>query len=185
MDKTTVPIIVASITAAVTIVGWNISYLFAKRREDRTRRIESSIKQLDRQFEEFYGPLHSLIEQIFNVWRVRRTLTECIPQDKRDAVEIFVWKEYFLPLHSDIRELLKTKLYLAESGKIPESFRDYLEHSMQELFQKRLANELDVVIKDAKWKRWPQAFEKDVENAIDSIMKKRESLLRDLEPSTK
>jgi hypothetical protein len=90
-----------------------------------------------------------------------------------------------LQLHSDIRELLKTKLYLAESAIIPQSFRDYLEHSTQELFQQRLANELDVSTQHIKGKRWPQQFEKDVKNGIALIMQKRESLLRDLEPSTK
>src|SRR5438876_5461785 len=104
---------VAAITAAVTILGWNVSHFLSRRRDDRTRRIESSIRQLDRQFEEFYGPLHSLIDEISNVWRVRQRVFEELSADQENEVRIFVWQEYFLLLHEEIRELLKTRSYLA------------------------------------------------------------------------
>ena len=182
MEESTVAIIVACVTGGVTIVGWNVSHFLARRRDDRTRRIEASIKQLDRQLEEFYGPLHSLIAQIFNVWSVRESLKTGIPEDRRGEAESFIWKEYFLPLHTEIRELLKTKLYLAEGATIRQSFRDYLEHSTQELFQQRLANELHVNTDQVKGKGWPSQFDRDVKKAIDSIMTRREKLIQDLQP---
>lgn len=182
MDKSTVAIIVAGMTGAVTVLGWHVSHYFARIRDDRTRRIEVSIKQLDRQLEEFYGPLHSLIEQIFNVWNVREKLKTGIPEDRLGDVELFIWQEYFMPLHNEIQELLKTKLYLSEGATIPQSFRKYLMHSTQELFQQRLTKELNVNTHGIKGMRWPLEFDKDVKNSIESIMARREKLLQDLQP---
>ena len=183
MDKSMITIIVACITGGVTVLGWNVSHYFARRRDDRTRRIESTISQLDRQLEEFYGPLHSLIEQIFNVWRVRKSLLHGVSENKRGELDRFIWKEYFQPLHTEIKDLLKTKLYLCEGTTIPQSFRDYLEHSTQELFQHRVATELNIHTQNVKAKHWPSQFDEDVKSAITKIMKRRDFLLRDLEPN--
>jgi DNA relaxase NicK len=62
----------ALIAAAVAILGWYVTYAYAKRRDDQTRRTEIRLKHRQRQIEELYGPLLSLIEQIFNICQVRQ-----------------------------------------------------------------------------------------------------------------
>lgn len=181
MAETTVAIVTAGIAAIVTIDGWNVSHYLAKRRDDRTRRIESSVNRLERQIEEFYGPLLSLIEQIFNVWRVRKIIFDNVDNESKGKIDEFVWKEYFLPLHVEIRDLIKVKFYLVDNQEVASSIKEYLEHSTQELFQTRISNELHISTAHIEGKRWPRKFHSSVKNAVDNIRQKREDLIKDLE----
>src|SRR5207253_6791715 len=117
----------ALIVAAVTMAGWYVTYFYTKRREDETRRAEIRLKYRQRQIEELYGPLLSLIEQIFNVWQVRENIItgDEVSEEHRDEIRIFFWQIYFSPLHQEIGLLLKTKLYLLEGGHMPKSFANY------------------------------------------------------------
>ena len=181
MASSTVTIITTGIAAVVTIIGWNISHYLAKKREDRTRRIELSVNRLERQIEEIYGPLLSLIEQIFNVWRVENKLLDGVDDNKKGQIDHFVWKEYFLPLHIEIRNLIKIKFYLVDNEDVALSIKEYLEHSTQELFQSRISAELNISTSHIKGKRWPRCFHSNVKKAIVEIRKKREHLIKDLE----
>jgi len=181
MTDTTVAIVTAGIAAIVTIVGWNVSHYLAKRREDRTRRIESSVNRLERQIEEFHGPLLSLIEQIFNVWRVRKKIFDNVDNESKEKIDEFVWREYFLPLHVEIRDLIKVKFYLVDDREVASTIKEYLEHSTQELFQTRISNELHISTAHIEGKRWPRNFHSSVKKAVVDIRKKRETLIKDLE----
>lgn len=181
MDQGTIAIITAGLAAVITILGWNVSHYLAKRREDRTRRIENRINRLERQIEDIYGPLLSLIEQIFNVWRVRQKIFEKVNDGDKGKIDDFVWSQYFFPLHVEIRELLKKKYYLVDDQSVASSIREYLEHSTQELFQNRISRELYISTSELEGKRWPQSLYPDVENAIAKIRDERRSLIRDLE----
>jgi hypothetical protein len=161
----------ALIAAAVTVLGWYVTYAYARRREDQTRRIELRLKYRQRQIEELYGPLLSLIEQIFNVWEVRQSIlasTDSLDGASRDRVNEFIWKEYFLPLHHEIRHLLRTKLYLLEEDLMPETFSRYLQHSTQEECQHRIRNELQ--IKTYGGMPWPKGFYEDVKQTFEKLM---------------
>jgi len=181
MAETSVAIITAGIAAIVTIVGWNVSHYLAKRREDRTRRIESAVNRLERQIEELYGPLLSLIEQIFNVWRVRKKIFDSVDNESQEKIDEFVWNEYFLPLHVEIRDLLKVKFYLVDDREVASNIKEYLEHSTQELFQTRIGKELHISTAQIEGKRWPRNFHSSVEKAIVDIRHKREDLIKNLE----
>lgn len=139
----TVPVI---ITGAVTAFGWYATYAYAKIREDRTRRLDLRLKFRARQIEELYGPLYSLIQQIFNVWGVRQNVLKGKSYSSDDARKIgeFFWQRYFTPLHQEIASLLRTKLYLLEGGRLPDSFREYLEHATQEACQHHLWQEMGI-----------------------------------------
>jgi hypothetical protein len=50
-------------------------------------------------------------------------------------------RKYYAPLHDEIREILKTKLFLMEGVDMPESYTEYLMHSVMENIQSRLADE--------------------------------------------
>lgn len=181
MSDTTVAIVTAGIAAVVTVVGWNVSHYLAKGREDRTRRIESSVNRIERQIEEFYGPLLSLIEQIFNVWRVRKKIFDSVNSDNQKAIDEFVWSEYFQPLHREIQTLIKVKFYLVDDPAVAANIKEYLEHSMQELFQARISKELHISTAQIEGKRWPRTFHSSVKKAIEELQAKRDSLIRDLE----
>lgn len=181
MTGSLITIITAGTAALVTIAGWNVSHYLAKKREDRTRRIEMNVNRLERQLEEFYGPLLSLIEQIFNVWRVRKKIFESVNEDEKRKIDEFVWKEYFLPLHIEIRELLKVRFYLVDDENVVLSIKEYLEHSTQELFQNKIGNELHIDTSRLQGKRWPGTFHANVVTAILEIKRKRDTLIKDLE----
>ena len=72
------------IAGAVTAFGWYATYAYAKLREDRTRRLDLLLKLRARQIEELYGPLLSLIEQIFNVWQVRENVLRGTAYSKKE-----------------------------------------------------------------------------------------------------
>jgi hypothetical protein len=173
----------ALIAAAVTILGWYVTYAYAKRREDQTRRTELRLKYRQRQIEELYGPLLSLIEQIFNVWQVRQNIVN--PKDSHRSgadetrIREFIWREYFSPLHHEIGTLLRTKLYLLENGRMPESFSRYLEHATQEECQHRLWSELHIETDGGT--PWPQGFYEEVKDTLERLTNDYQGGLRVLQ----
>jgi hypothetical protein len=171
------------ITAAVTAFGWYATYAYAKIREDRTRRLDLLLKLRARQIEELYGPLLSLIEQIFNVWQVRANVLQGTQYSVEDQGRIheFFWQRYFTPLHQEIGMLLRTKLYLLEGGRLPESFTEYLEHATQEACQHQLWSELGIDTSKIQGRQWPKTFYEDVKNALDRLMAEYQSGLIRLE----
>ena len=175
---------VAGITAAITAIGWLVTYLYTKRREDRTRRIEATLKYSERQIEELYGPLLSLIEQIFTVWRVRERLLRddsSLAPERRTEIREIIWNRFFHPIHEEMNALLKTKLHLVENGDLPPSFQQYLQHVMQEACQHELSQSLNTFMATAHIP-WPQEFYPDVQKSLRLIRKRHDACLNNLDP---
>jgi hypothetical protein len=148
---------------------------------DRTRCIEIQLRYRSRQIEELYGPLASLIEQIRNVWRVRRSILAVTDtRDEQTRIRQFLWERYFTPLHQEIAGVLKTKLYLLEGGSLPESFRQYLEHATVESCQQHLRRELQIDISRAGYQRWPKRFRADVQGMLAKLTAEHQSGLAEL-----
>ena len=166
----------ALIAAAVTILGWYVTYAYARRRDDQTRRIEIRLKYQQRQIEELYGPLLSLIEQIFNVWQVRQSILNSndghSSAEQQDRIREFIYNEYFSPLHHEIATILRTKLYLLEGGQMPSTFALYLEHATREACQHRLRNELH--IETSGGTPWPQGFYEDVKITLQRLLEEHQ-----------
>jgi hypothetical protein len=177
-------LISALIAATVTIIGWFSTYWIAKRREDNTRRLEILLKYRQRQIEELYGPLVSLIDQIFNVWEVRENILGPSPgrysNEDQQRIRQFFWNEYFHPLHQEIRNLLRTKLYLLEGGHIPDTFLQYLQHSTQEESQHRLWDELQIDTKNTPRKEFPRGFYENIKGVLLQLMAEHQTGLCDL-----
>jgi hypothetical protein len=172
------------ITGALTILSGYATYVYAKLRDDRTRRLDIVLKLRSRQIEELYGPLLSLIEQIFIVWQVRENVSKeggYSTDDERRMKEFF-WKSYFTPLHDQIGNLLRTKLYLLEEARVPKSFQKYLEHATQESCQHRLWSELSIDTAHVKGPSWPAEFHGDVKGALDRLMTEYQSGVTRLAP---
>jgi len=172
------------ITGTVTVAGWFATYAYAKSREDRTRRLDIVLKLRARQIEELYGPLLSLIEQIFIIWQVRENVLKAsqYSEDNKRRITEFFWKHYFTPLHDQIGGLLRTKLYLLEGSQVPKSFEQYLEHATQEACQHRLWSELSIDTSHVKGRKWPSEFHDDVKGALDRLMDEYKSGMAKLGP---
>ena len=177
----------ALIAAAVAVIGWYATYAYAKRKEDRTRRIELQIKYRQRQIEELYGPLSSLIKQIGNVWQVRGDiLQQPFSAEQQHKIREFIWKNYFRPLHQEIASLMRTKLYLLEGGQIPASFADYLQHATQEDCQHRLRDDLYLETY-APSKKFPRRFPEEVDETLSRLLSEHQAgidRLRHWRPAT-
>src|SRR5438128_4266230 len=100
----------------LTALGWVASYYFGKLKEDRTRRLELRIKHLQRQIEEFYGPLYSLVTEISLSKQVLDAIVVTqgpspLTTDQSVRAKAFVRETQMKPLHEQIIGVLRTKLY--------------------------------------------------------------------------
>lgn len=210
MDQATVPLIVALISGATTSLGWIVLHYLTRKREiearesiaqreeqgrelaraqaDRTRRLELRLKYYERQIQEFYAPLYSNIQLIWNVWRIGERFSKEISQDDNnlpiEEVKAKIGRtlgiKYYLPLHTETREILKAKLFLVEGAEMPGSFTDYLMHSVMEDVQRRLAEEDNVVTSSVPGVGWPYKFPEDVKAGLDKAMSSYEEIIQEL-----
>src|SRR5215813_8528745 len=112
-----VPFFVALVAAFVTAVGWVFTYYSAKRREDRTRRLEAATRYIQRQVEEFYGPLFNLVHQIVICNHVQNRILSgrkpdgerCLSSADADKIQQFFHERYFAPLHAEATQILKSR----------------------------------------------------------------------------
>ncbi len=98
-------LLIAYITALVTILGWLTVHLLTKRREDRTRKIETMLEHVDRQITDFYGPVFNLIEQMWSSRIVHDQLfrgeraSSALSKDDLVKVRIHYWNFFYKPIH--------------------------------------------------------------------------------------
>lgn len=181
-------IIVAMLTATVTILGWIVSNYFVRQRDDETRRLEVTLKRMERQIEEFYGPLFSLNEQMQNAWFVREAVLSpdgdrknCpLSEPDRNRVKEYFQEQYFFPIHGRIRELLRTKLFLIEGAEVPTSFNDYLRHATQEKAQSEIWQKLNIGTNYLAGKGYSQKFFDDVKNRLRQVMQEYDATVSEM-----
>jgi hypothetical protein len=183
-----VPIVVALISAIVTAAGWLVVNFLAARRADKTRRLELMLQHHERQIEEFYGPIMILIQRVWNIWRIREEIFEKMsPEDnarpldeiKRDITR-FVYENYFSTIHKEIAEIIKEKAYLIDGAILPQSFNDYLAHSIMQEIQNRLWYEKSMSTQSVPEKKWPYEFPKDIERGFNSSMNSYQNVIETL-----
>jgi len=131
-----IAIIVAIISATVTILGWLVNHILNGQRERKTQELVAQMKFTERQLEELYGPL------AFLIWDGRRTFEDLLEILGRNYVfpisgiltenELNTWlfwlDNYFFPKNERIKELLMTKTHLIEGEELPKSYLAFLEH---------------------------------------------------------
>ena len=130
------PILVATISATVTILGWLITHILTGYRDRKTKELSAQMKFTERQLEELYGPL------AFLIWDGKRTFEDLLEILGRNYVfppsgiitedELKTWlfwlDNYFFPKNERIKDLLMTKTHLIEGAEMPASYLDFLEH---------------------------------------------------------
>ncbi|HZF40768.1 MAG TPA: hypothetical protein VE715_18245 [Blastocatellia bacterium] len=122
-------IITALIAAAVSIIGWSVIHLFTKRREDHARKAQAAIRHLERQIEEFYGPLEGLLTYADTVYRLEQTRKQLRPSEQAAGDEVviqFFIESYYIPLNRQITELMHSKVHLMVGEKVPESYKEFM-----------------------------------------------------------
>jgi hypothetical protein len=72
------------------------------------------------------------------------------------------------------------KVHLIEGATIPQSFYDYMKHSMMENIQITLWNEQQISTLAAEGISWPRQFALDVERGLQVSMQRYEDLLAEL-----
>lgn len=181
-------ITVATLTASVTILGWIVSNYFIRKRDDRTRRLEITLKRMERQIEGFYGPLFSLNEQMRNAWDIREAILSprgdrgnCpLSESDRKRVEEYLQEQYFFPIHGQIRELLRTKLFLIDGAEVPASFNAYLRHATQEKAQSEIWRNLNIGTDYLKGTGYSQQFFDDVKNRLRQVMQEYDATVSEM-----
>jgi hypothetical protein len=178
MDTT---ILATLITAFVTIAGWILTNYILRKKEDRTKRLQIRLDHTQMQIEELYGPLYSLINQVFIYWDVKERLSiSHIDDIEKEKIESLFREKYFSKIHQEIKTLLKTKFHLIEGVEFPKSYWDYLQHSTQEVVQIDIWRELEISTSGLAGYPWPDDFNDDVKKQLDKLMKRYESILNEL-----
>ena len=145
--------------------------------EDRTRKLESLMGHYQRQIEEFYGPLFNMVNQVFVANHVLWAIVGQVDDQQAEQVRDYFNETYFDPMHADIRQILKTKLYLVEGPSMPHSFYLYLKHAAQERDQRTLWKLHGINTAFLKGEPWPDAFYDDIRGGFDIAMKNYERCL--------
>lgn len=152
---------------------------------DRIRKLESKLKHYERQIEEFYGPLFNAVHQIFIANHIQYDLLKATSNNGEkhlslediEKVRRYYHSSYFNDLHSQVRQIIGTKLYLIEGTTMPESFYQYLKHSAQEADQRVLWEEYQIDTSFLKGHPWPKNFYSDIKDGFEKSMKRYQECL--------
>src|SRR5262249_12368454 len=185
MDAPTVTLLVGLLAGVITVAGW----FYQRHREDQTRRTELTRKHLERQIEEFYGPLYNFLHSMFVHYDVLHKLTktkqsiDVLNETKRIQIADYFETHFFIPMHEEIAAILKNRLYLIEGKDVPESFLAYLEHFFQHKAQRGVYKDIGIGTEHVKGKEWPPNFFEDVKKGFDAVMERYEASIKILRPN--
>jgi hypothetical protein len=173
---------------AGALAGGVFSFLNQILVERRKRREEASLRHLQRQIEELYGPLYGLIQfgAAINEIEWLRLPKESRdehgrPRDEQGGKVIGFFREhYYLPLNEQMMELIRTKVYLLDSDGIPDSFANFIRHAAQLDCFHQLWKEVDISTHGIKPIVYPTEFKSDVENTLNKLRKRYNEYIRRL-----
>lgn len=175
---------VALITGAVTAAGWFITRILDSVNSRRNKRSEIRQQHVQKQIEEFYGPLFSLVWQVFNNNHLQYRIlsSDRLDRDQQGRVKEYFANICFKPIHEEIRQILKSKLYLVEGAEMPLCFYDYLQHSLQEIIQHDLWSLQQIDTSFVAGLPFPQPFFDEIERSLKRLMAEYESKVDALRP---
>jgi hypothetical protein len=147
--------------------------------EDRRRKVESLMRHYEKQIEQFYGPLFNVVHQIFVANHIKWALMEgskggLLDQGQRGTVDDYYHRSYFVPLHDQVKEIMRTKMYLVEGETVPDSFYQYLKHASQERDQIALWKQHGINTSFLKGEPWPAEFYDDIRGGFERAMRNYE-----------
>jgi hypothetical protein len=145
--------------------------------EDRTRKLEGLLKHYERQIEEFYGPLWNLVHQLYVSNETKDRIERRLSAEQRAIVDRYYHETHFRPIHEEIRQIIKTRLYLVDGAAMPDSFYAYLRHALQERDQRELAEQQHIDTSFLKGVPWPEGFHNEIKRGFDTAMKNHDQCL--------
>ncbi len=175
-------VVAACITGFVTITGWTATNYILRRRENRNKLLQLKLEHISRQIEELYGPLFSLVDQLDNYYNSKQKILAGanLDEQRKEEFNVFLRENYFYQLHQEIRQLLKEKYHLIKENQLPQSFKDYLEHSIQETLQIDIWDKLKLSTANVEGMPWPDQFDKDARQSLNTLKEEYDRLLEQL-----
>ncbi|MBE9159203.1 hypothetical protein IQ265_20530 [Nodosilinea sp. LEGE 06152] len=178
-------IVVAIVAGSVTAIGWMVNHVLTDHREREKRQTEASLKYVEKQLEELYGPL------AFLLYEGRQTFQDLLDTlgrnyvfmhgnslSKEDLKTWLFWAEYsFLPKNEKIRELLVCKTHLIEGSRFPESYVTFLNHHSSWFIQHQRWKEESVAYSWHSKINWPIEFEQEIIQTFERLKAKHSALL--------
>src|SRR5260370_13864859 len=95
MDAPTATLSVGVLSAAIISLGW----LYGRSQANRTRRLELLLNYRQRQIQEFYTPLYSNIQLIWNVRKIEHRLENELLEKDKERFKSILHHRYYAPLH--------------------------------------------------------------------------------------
>lgn len=179
-------IIVALIAGLITIIGWVVTYILAKKREDQSRKAQSALRHLERQIEELYGPLDGLLTYSGTVFRLEQTRKEKRSPEQAgkdpEVIRYFI-ENHYIPLNQQIMTLLRTKPHLIADDKMPESFKIFIERAayLECLHKLWLNTKIDSPFMAAPGgANWASEFHDQVSQKLQELRTKHSELIQDI-----
>jgi len=182
------PLLVATITVAVSIIGWLVNHVLSGYRDRHNQQLVASLKYIEQQLEELYGPL------AFLVLEGRRTFKDLLETLGRNCVflegkslpkdELKLWlfwvENDFFPRNEKIKELLMAKTHLIEGTKIPESYLSFLDHHNSWKINHLRWQKEGVEYSWHSKINWPLEFEQDILLTFEKIKARHAEFLKKL-----
>jgi len=177
---------VATVIAALiaAFLGSFMAHLLTKRRDFESKEREAAMRHVQRQLEEFYGPLAGLITESKILFDTACHILPTVNNQKREidasrfqGSDIDRWRffieTYWFPINQQIVHLLRTKVYLLEEDQLPPSFVAFIRHAATFEALHRLWKEKGLETKqEVAGIGWPTQFGPDVEVTLVSLKSK-------------
>jgi hypothetical protein len=133
-------------------------------------RDEVKHSHLQRQIQELYGPLHGLLVYGKSINEIEHQTVSLAPKEQDTGlIRRYFYEKYYLPLNSQISELIRTKLYLLETEDIPESFNQFLIHAAQFECLHNLWRDLNIKSDHISGIEYPKTFRQDVQMSLANL----------------
>ena len=182
------PIVVALIAGVITALGWIATHIFSDRRERTRQQTEASLKHVESQLKELYGPL------AFLVYEGRRTFLDLLDRLGRNYVfeegtelpeeELKTWlfwaEHSLIPKNEKIKQLLMSKTHLIEGPRFPESYIAFLDHHNSWMINHERWKQENVKYSWHSKINWPESFGEEVLSTFESLKEKHAALLGEL-----
>jgi hypothetical protein len=140
------------------------------RRQHEALRDQTALRYLERQIDELYSPLLGLIHYSDVVFRIaRKKVPEGLQSPEQSDVWRYFTEKYFLPLNSQMANLIRTKVSLLDSDELPTSFQKFLHHQAQFDCLHTLWKEKGIRSDEISGGGWPAEFDNEVRASLDQL----------------
>jgi hypothetical protein len=178
-------ILVATITAMVTIAGWFINNVLTARSERNRSRLTAELNHVERQLSELYGPLAFLIYEGQSTFldlldNLGRTYVfwndEPLPESEL-SLWLFWVDNDLMPRNAAIQELLATKGHLIAGRTMPPSYLDFMKHYNAWRVSHLRWKEEGIKYSYHSKTNWPRQFATDIVATFEELMQRHATLL--------